>query len=285
MAMYTGVTMQERFADTWRELGKSPDGTLSRRMTDDAAEDAFWAQHLKRYDGLTEIDPYLEPMRQQLLEWMDREDEVLEIGPGWGNYTYPVAGKVKSLTCLDISSNVLEFIQSGLKQQGITNTGCMQGKWEEARLERTYDVVFGVNCFYRMQEIEEALLRMNRHARKRAVVGLTSGPEKPHLVELSKLSGFDVQLGRRDYIHLVNILYQIGIHAEVTLVPLEKETVYENREQLLEDNMRKVRCSGEEQVAYAHELISKHAFERDGKMVYPHRYYGVFVHWQTGRNA
>lgn len=62
----------------------------------------------------------------------------------------------------------------------------IHAKWEQYEPDRQYDVVFGINCFYRMEGIEQALLHMNEAARKYAVIGLTSGPERPHLLDFHK---------------------------------------------------------------------------------------------------
>src|SRR5690606_23290057 len=97
------------------------------------------------------------------------------------------------------------------------------------------------NCWYRMPDIEDALRRMDRTARRLAVVGLTSGPEPAHLAEIGRELGYRMRFSRRDYIHVVNVLYQVGIDAGVTIVPLSKTYTFASTEQAVDSACGKIR--------------------------------------------
>lgn len=73
-----------------------------------------------------------------------------------------------------------------------------------------------------MSEIGHTLLKMNDSAARLAIVGMTTGPEKPHYMEL-KQRGYTINLRRRDYIHILNVLYQLGILADCKIVKLKSK--------------------------------------------------------------
>lgn len=57
-------------------------------------------------------------------------DTILEIGPGWGNYTFMLAELCRELTCVDISPDVLRFLQAVAARQQVYNLGtvCANGR-------------------------------------------------------------------------------------------------------------------------------------------------------------
>ena len=60
----------------WQEGLKEWDGSISKRMIDDRAEDEFW-QHKP------ENDPVVKQLQQELLAFFSFFYAVMEIGPGW----------------------------------------------------------------------------------------------------------------------------------------------------------------------------------------------------------
>lgn len=102
--MYHGVRFDMNFKQLWLEGMKDWNGNLPERMSDDAKEESFWEGFIpKKTDAL---DDYAADIRRELLQFIEPTDDVLEIGPGWGNYTFAAADKASSLTCVDSSRSV-----------------------------------------------------------------------------------------------------------------------------------------------------------------------------------
>lgn len=78
----------------------------------------------------------------------------IEMGPGWGNYTFQLRQDVKSLTLVDGSESVLAYLQQYFENDA--NVQFVHSKWKKRKLSK-HDVVLGVNCFYRMYEMNAAL--------------------------------------------------------------------------------------------------------------------------------
>ena len=84
-----------------------------------------------------------------------------------------------------------------------------------------------------MYEIKAALYHMNRLAKKRAIIGMTTGPIQPHYEQLYEKYGYDIKFPRRDYIEFLNLLYEMDIYADCQIIPLERVYEYESYEQLV----------------------------------------------------
>lgn len=128
-------------------------------------------------------------------------ETVLEIGPGWGNFTMNLAETYPDLTCLDISPDVLNFIKKVIQKEKGLQIKTVCSKWEDFEVTEPYDAVFGYNCFYRMLDLKQCIEKMNKAARKICMMGMGTGE-------------------RRIYIYFINLLFQLGIAADVRVIPL-----------------------------------------------------------------
>lgn len=278
--MFHGVRFNMDFKRLWMEGMKDWNGKLPERMIDDAKEEAFWQTYIPNKSSA--LDDYSADIRTELLRFIEPADHVLEIGPGWGNYTFAAANKASSLACVDSSRSVLDYLRKETRRKGLREPRLIHAKWEDRPPQETFDVVFGINCYYRMQEIDRALLHMNNAAKRWAIVGLTSGPEKPHLWEIHRRLGYKIKFQRRDYIYLTNLLYELGIDANCKILDLERTYRYESEEQMIKDNLGAILEPDYDRKA-AEEILRQFVSERDGSFLYKHRFKGVLLYWRPER--
>ncbi|ANY75252.1 hypothetical protein BBD41_23225 [Paenibacillus ihbetae] len=275
--MYHGVRFDMNFKQLWLEGMKDWNGNLPERMSDDAKEEAFWEGFIpKKTDAL---DDYAADIRQELLQFIEPTDHVLEIGPGWGNYTFAAAEKATSLTCVDSSRTVIHHLRKESKRLGLERTRYIHAKWEESVPNERFDVVFGINCYYRMQEIDRALINMNNASKRWAIIGLTTGPEKPHLWEIHRKLGYKVKFQRRDYIYLTNLLYELGIDVNCKMLNLERTYRYDSEEQLLKDNLAPILDADYDRKA-AEKILKHFVTEENGGFLYRHRFKAALLYWK-----
>jgi hypothetical protein len=155
-------------------------------------------------------------------------------------------------------------------------------KWESDNKKVKYDVVFGFNCYYRMSEIGHTLLKMNDSAARLAIVGMTTGPEKPHYMEL-KQRGYTINLRRRDYIHILNVLYQLGILADCKIVKLKSKKIYSTYEEAIRDNTTKIL---DEHFSYdeVKTILNKYVVEKEGVFEYEYPFHAALMYWNPRFN-
>lgn len=193
------------FETLWREELKNQKGEYSPRMTDDEVERDFWRRFMGKREHYVQDDwavKMSEAVRGILKGYAP--ETILEIGPGWGNFTADLTGCCRRVTCVDISPDVLGFLKRALRKEGRPEIETVCSKWEDFVPKKRYDAVFGYNCFYRMLDLKECILRINNTAEKICVMGMGTGE-------------------RRIYIYFVNMLFQLGIAANVLAVPLDQE--------------------------------------------------------------
>lgn len=277
--MYLGCKLPMDFNKLWLEGMKETDGTLSKRMEEDEIEEEFWKDFLSSKDSVRLEDRDILPLKRRILELLAKCPRVMEIGPGWGNYTYDIANGSQELTCLDISKAVLDFIQEAAEKRDINNINTIHSKFENFQEEVSFDAVVGVNCFYRMRDMKAVIEKMNKLSNKLCIIAMTSGPDRPHYIELNKNYGYEIKSPKRDYIYLYNIVYALGIDANVEIIDLKKDYVYDDFEQLIKDNTKNILSNYDMEIVKS-SLMNWVNF-RARKYIYTHNFKGVIIYWKV----
>ncbi|MFF2175630.1 class I SAM-dependent methyltransferase [Lysinibacillus sp. NPDC058147] len=262
----------------WQEGMKDWHGQMPERMVNDQLEEQFWAQSIAR-KKIGQTDPYAAKIFQEIKKSIQPEDSVLEIGPGWGNYTFPLADHVRKLTCVDSSESILSYLENCMEDK--QHASYIHAKWESLAEDEVeaHDIVIGVNCFYRMYEIKAALYHMNRLAKKRAIIGMTTGPIQPHYEILYEKYGYDIKFPRRDYIEFLNLLYEMDIYAECKIIPLQRVYEYESYEQLVTTQSKKI-LNNTFNREHVEESLLPFIEEKNGRYYYRHDFHAALVSWE-----
>ena len=213
--------------DLWRQTMQYPCGEYTERAASDDFELEFWQRFLENKQTY-QPDSYAAKIADVVCDVIHTQSgvkSIVELGPGWGNYTFRLAELCDTLTCVDISADILGYIQKIADDKGITNIKTAASKWEEYN-HPPCDVFFGYNCFYRMKEIEQCLMKMYKCAKKLCIIGMSGCPEQPYLRDFDDV-GLAVRYTRMNHRNLYEILKELGIHAEFIEIPNEREYVYD----------------------------------------------------------
>lgn len=276
--MHYGVKFED-FGNRWREAMKEYDGGYSRRTTDDTAEKQFWANFFEE-KKVYNPDAYSLPIGKETEKIISpyMPCSILEIGPGWGNYTFLLEKLSTDMACTDISEAVLHFISAKASKTNV-KIKTIPVKWEDYR-ENCYDIVFGFNCFYRMREIEVCLEKINDTANKLCIIGMTSGPEQEYFREMEEVLGLEIKYHKLDYIYLINILYQLEIDCNVKIVPLENDYLFDSFEAACQNAASRILTPDYDKAEFE-QILSKYIKKNDkGEYHYLHKYTGALLYWE-----
>jgi len=148
---------------------------------------------------------------------VDPDSTILDIGSGPGVLAVPLAKKAKQVTAIDISPVALKHLEEKAKKEGLSNIACIAEKWEGIELGKhikQHDIVVA-SYMLTMLDLTEALSKMNKVAKRAVYIFEAAGQKYWHYLALwPKIHGEEFVLSP-DYIYIVNILYQMGIYANV----------------------------------------------------------------------
>lgn len=263
------------FETLWQEGMHDWHGNMPERMKDDTLEEAFWRQSIAK-KIIRQTDVHATLIFEVIQQYISPTDEVLEIGPGWGNYTFPLQAYAKKVTCVDSSEAVLDYLKMCFEDA--QNVDYVHAKWEQADV-KAHDIVVGVNCFYRMYYMLNTLKKMNALAKKRAIIGMTTGPIQPHYEVLHERFGYEIKYPRRDYIQIINMLYQLGIFADCQMLKLERTYHYATKEQLIAAQSKKI-LSEQFNPQHVEDALQPFITVDAEGYHYTHTFYAAIISWE-----
>ena len=237
---------------------------------------SFWAEKLankidKDWDKAapgfyrrTKKEDYNDALFEKLI--LDENDTVLDVGCGEGSVTVPLARKVKSVIGLDSSPKMLEYLEKRAKDNDIKNIKTILKPIEEIKYSEIgdVDVVVCSRSLNGIIPIEEVLMELDKIASKYVFITIF-GPENKKIEK-----DFDRELGIKtedfpDYNYLFNILFNMGIYANVERFDLNNYREYESIEEAMDNGKFRLDLYSDEEKELLRDYLERILTFEDGK--------------------
>jgi SAM-dependent methyltransferase len=169
-------------------------------------------------------------------------DTILDIGSGPGDLAVPLAKKAMRVTAIDISTVALNHLEERAEKEKLINITSLAKRWEDIELGtdiEQYDIVVA-SYSLTMLDLAAALSKMNSAANRAVYIFEAAGQKYRHYQELWPLIYGEEFVLSPDYIYIVNVLYQMGIFANVEIFEYEliqKYTTLEEANRQWEKNL------------------------------------------------
>lgn len=255
----------------WQELMKCGKEDYSDRVKSDEIEREFWKKFIK--DNRTIEDKYAKGIKDIILPELEEINckTALEIGPGWGNYTFDIANRTEKMYCLDISEDIIKFILKKSKEKNVNNIEGINSKLEEANLQK-YDFVFAYNCFYRMKNIIECLNKIINCSNKLSIIGMNSELDRMPTLEIEKKLNIDIKRHFLNHVALNDILLEMGIKTEIKELILDRSYDFNTLDEALNFEkgfiLEDLDCKKEEKIK---DILKQYYKYENGKYSYSHK--------------
>lgn len=250
-------------------------GERHRRYIDVELEKEFW----KQWDPKSlQRDPYAETLSKVITEIIQQTapKTLIELGSGWGNYTFDLAKIVPQLLAVDLSKENIQFLKQKAEEENIGNIQFQEADFEYEKLPKA-DVIFAYNCFYRIIDILPFLKKLNDTADKLVLIGMNTGYEPTFNLEFEK-ERIPVSFMGNDYISLTNFLYMLGIDVNQKMVPLKRLYRFKSLEELQNHEIcRAVRPYDDNKVKA---VLKKAVSKSNGFYEIEVLFYGALIYWE-----
>ena len=182
----------------------------------------------------TRNDDYNDTLFDKLI--LDENDSVLDVGCGEGSITIPLSRKVKNITAIDSSPKMLEYLKKRCDEYNIDNIESKLMAIEDITYENIgdIDVVVCSRSLNGIVPIEKVISELNKIANKYVFITVF-GPENKKIEK-----DFEKEIGIKtenfpDYNYLFNILFNMGIYANVERFELNTYREYESIEKAMDN--------------------------------------------------
>lgn len=210
---------------------------------------------------------------------LNPEYTVLDIGSGPGRLAIPISKKVKAVTAIDPSKDILAYLQQNMGKEDVRNITCIQKQWEDIELGvdvEPHDVVIAADSLG-MLDIQEAVAKIDA-ASKGCVYLLTSAGRGTDEA-IWKETYNERYSAWPNYIYLYNILHDMGIYANVEIWNSEFEQRYNSLDDAVNE-WKEIYSIPSEKESILRGLLSRMLVEDDGTLCLKHKYKRAMIWWR-----
>ncbi len=171
---------------------------------------------------------------EEFLNLIDTKNcnSLLDVGCGVGNLSLRLASKLDEVYSLDYSQGMLDILEQNAKEQNFLNIKTINSSWYDSWEELPKADIVIASRSMEVVDMKEALEKLNNQANKRVYISFKVGGS---FLDQDILDAMQREIVKKpDYIYLVNILYGMGINANVNFVRSEgRSIVYSSAEDFI----------------------------------------------------
>jgi len=244
--------------EIWKERQRRHDAV---KIPDDPSHNWNRRENAERYSASSESR--FDDRIRLTIEGLDigRDSRVLDIGAGPGVLAVPLAHRVKEVCAVEPGAGMVAVLKERAAREGITNITCVQKLWEDVDIEKDlsgpYDVVVA-SLSLTMEDIRTALAKMDAVSRNYVCLyWFVDMPfwERMYAEIWEPLHGKQYHSGPKADC-LFGVLYQMGIYANVEMMPLSKEYRFGSRDEMLVFFRKRFGAESPEQVRIVDDYVS-----------------------------
>jgi SAM-dependent methyltransferase len=230
----------------------------------------FWDRRARGYHRSTKDTVARDPLYLKLRDVVTPQTTVLDVGAGTGRFTLALAPHAKHITAVEPSVSMLNYLRQDAAEQGITNISYIPATWQDAPNDLSAEVVICSHVLYPIRDIVPFLEKLQTAARHACFIYLRATPLDAVTAPLWRHFHDDERCLTPEYIHALDVLYEMHIYANVQVVKLPPSIRYPSLEIAVEELLEQLILPDDAQTRRElRELLSAWLVERDGMLVPP----------------
>jgi SAM-dependent methyltransferase len=198
----------------------------------------FWDRRARGFYRATRESASGDPFYQRVRQRVSAQDSILDVGAGTGRFTLALAPFARQVLALEPNAAMLGYLREEIKERGVRNVTLTQTRWEDASADARADIVICSHVLYPLLNIVPFLQKLDLASEQACYLYLRATHIDTLTAPLWKhFHGTERQLPP-GYIHALDVLYELGIYAQVEVVKapfaLSYPSLQEAEEELLE---------------------------------------------------
>lgn len=191
--------------------------------------------HWRPYSHHFVADPHRsgDPTVEVLLQHITAQHTIIDVGAGAGRLALPLALHCRRVVAVEPSDSMASLLLLQAQEHHIYNISLVRATWEEAAVEPG-DVIICVHVLYTARDIDLFVRKLEAHAHDLVLVVLFVAPPQSQFRSLWKQVHAEERLPLPGLGQFEEVLEEIGIAANVEMLPTQPQRGYNNPEQALE---------------------------------------------------
>lgn len=238
---------------------------VCRQSRDEPAAQT-WQRLAANYDNWVCNNNYVKLALPYLEQKIDSSSSVLEIGPGTGGFTLPLAKKVNSVVAVEPSQNMRDVLSQKMASSGVDNVRLVPHRAEDGltMIKGAFDLALASYSVYDVAPVDQVVREMVRLA-SHSVFLMGTGEQPTWYRSLyTRFKGREAE-GSPQLGPFYNVLLEMGIYADVRIIPTSSNYVYGSESEMVSRWMSRFRL-GEERRASLRAALLERAEWRDGRL-------------------
>ena len=230
----------------------------------------FWDRRAKGFHCTTKNRVASDPFFARLCSEVSRETTVLDVGAGTGRFTLALAPLVKHITAVEPNAAMLSYLRRDANEQKYTNISLLQTTWQEAPDDLTADIVICSHVVYPILDIVPFLARLQAATRGICYLYVRANHIDAFTAPLWRHFHGDERCLPPAYMHVLDVLFEMGIYANVEIVKLPLSMSFPSLEVAVDEMTEQLILADDEKTREElRQLLEEWLVERNGVLLPP----------------
>ena len=173
-----------------------------------------------------------DPLVESLLEFVEADQTVLDVGAGGGRLALPIALKCRSLVAVEPSASMASVLTEQAQESGIENVSVVQEEWQDARVDPA-DIVLCAHVIYTIRDIGSFLKKLDAHAKKSVLLVVYNAPPQSQIYGIWQEVHGKERLQLPSLPQLRDVLEELEITYQEDPLPTQPARGFDSMEQAL----------------------------------------------------
>jgi len=275
--------LMESAVERWNEIldarAKQMDAAYARLGRTSAD---FWDRRARGYRSSTQETAGKDPFYLRLRDIVTPQTSILDVGAGTGRFTLALAPQAKHIIAVEPNAAMLGYLRQDASERGLTNISYLQATWQDAPNDLQADIVICSHVLYPIRDIVPFLAKLQAAALHGCYLYMFATHLDTLLNDLWRHFHGDERQLPPAYIHVLDVLYEMGIYANVEIVKLPSSLRYHALDVAVNELLERLILPGDEQTRNElRGLLAGWLVEQDGVLIPPSQQgmVGAVVWW------
>jgi SAM-dependent methyltransferase len=178
----------------------------------------FWERRASGFHRSTKDTVLQDPLFIRLCDKVNSHSSILDVGAGTGRFTLSLAPLVDRVIAVEPSAAMLNYLRQDATAKGLTNISFVQSNWQEASDKLQADIVICSHVVYPIRDIEPFLLKLQSASLGTCFIYARATHMDALTADIWRHFHHDDRCLPPGYIHVLDVLFEMGIYANVDLV-------------------------------------------------------------------